>query len=115
VGALRRLALLADAGLHRLAEGSTWLVSRPGRLAGILLLGAGLFQFSPLKYSRLRQCRSPVGFVIQHWRGALMLLMFAVGGAHLGWMLALAVVMFVEKAVAWGRPVIVSVGVVLAA
>jgi predicted metal-binding membrane protein len=43
-----------------------------------------------------------------------MLLMFAVGGAHLGWMLALAAVMFVEKAVAWGRPVTVGVGVVLA-
>jgi predicted metal-binding membrane protein len=63
-------ALLADAGLHRLVEGSAWLASRPERLAGVLLLGAGLFQFSPLKYSCLRQCRSPVGFVIQHWRGA---------------------------------------------
>lgn len=42
------MALLADAGLHRLAEGSAWLASRPGRLAGILLLGAGLFQFSLL-------------------------------------------------------------------
>jgi predicted metal-binding membrane protein len=75
--------------------------------------------------------------VIQHWRGAsralralrvgvlhgaycvgccwaLMLLMFAVGGAHVGWMLALAVVMFVEKAVTWGRSVTVAVGVVLA-
>jgi predicted metal-binding membrane protein len=132
------VALLADAGLHRLVEGSAWLASRPGRLAGVLLLAAGLFQFSPLKYSCLRQCRSPVGFVIQHWRGAsralralrvgvlhgaycvgccwaLMLLMFAVGGAHLGWMLALAVVMFVEKAVTWGRSVTVAVGVVLAA
>ena len=131
------VALLADAGLHRLVAGSTWLASRPERLPGALLLGAGLFQFSPLKYSCLRQCRSPIGFVIQHWRGgsralralrvgalhgvycvgccwALMLVMFAVGGAHLGWMLALAVVMFVEKAVAWGRAMTAAVGVVLA-
>jgi predicted metal-binding membrane protein len=130
-------ALLVDAVLHRVVEGSAWLTTRPERLPGALLLGAGLFQFSPLKYSCLRQCRSPVGFVIQHWRGAsralralrvgalhgvycvgccwaLMLLMFAVGGAHLGWMLALAAVMFVEKAVAWGRPVTVGVGLILA-
>ena len=130
-------ALLADAGLHRVVEGSPWLATRPEVLPGALLLGAGLFQFSPLKYSCLRQCRSPVGFVIQHWRGAsrplralrvgvlhglycvgccwaLMLVMFAVGGAHLGWMLALAAVMFVEKAVTWGRTVTAGVGFVLA-
>jgi predicted metal-binding membrane protein len=130
-------ALIFDAGLHRLVDGSAWLAARPARLAGALLLGAGLFQFSPLKYSCLRQCRSPVGFVIQHWRGGprvlralrvgllhgvycvgccwvLMLVMFAVGGAHLGWMLALAAVMFVEKAVTWGRSVTVAAGVALA-
>jgi predicted metal-binding membrane protein len=117
-------ALFADAGLHRVVAASTWLASRPERWPGALLLGAGLCQFFPLKYSCLRQCRSPIGFVIQHWRDgtralradrigalhrtycvgccwALMLVMFAVGGAHLGWMLSLAVVMFVEKAVVW--------------
>jgi predicted metal-binding membrane protein len=131
-------ALLGDAGVHRALEGSTWLAARPERLPGALLLGAGLFQFSPLKYSCLRQCRSPLGFVIQHWRGAsralralrvgvwhglycvgccwaLMVVMFAVGAAHLGWMLALAAVMFVEKAVTWGRRATVSVGVALGA
>ena len=62
-------ALFADAGLHRVVAGSTWLASRPERLPGAPLLGAGLFQFSPLKYACLRQCRSPIGFVLQHWRG----------------------------------------------
>jgi predicted metal-binding membrane protein len=131
-------ALVADAGLHRILEGSAWFAARPERIPGALLLGAGLFQFSPLKYSCLRQCRSPIGFVVQHWRGAsralralrvgalhgvycvgccwaLMVVMFAVGGAHLGWMLALAAVMFVEKAVSWGRHVTVGVGVALGA
>ena len=131
------VALLVDAGLHRVVQGSAWLGARPERLPGTLFLGAGLFQFSPLKYSCLRQCRSPIGFVIQHWRGAsralralrvgalhgmycvgccwaLMLVMFAVGGAHLGWMLALAAVMFLEKAVRWGRAATTSVGVGLA-
>jgi predicted metal-binding membrane protein len=44
-----------------------------------------------------------------------MLLMFAVGGAHLGWMLVLAAVMFVEKATTWGRAVTVGVGLILTA
>ena len=43
------MALVADAGLHRLVEGSACLSARPERLSGALLLGAGLFQFSPLK------------------------------------------------------------------
>jgi predicted metal-binding membrane protein len=43
-----------------------------------------------------------------------MLLMFAVGGANVGWMLALAALMFVEKAVKWGRAVTVGAGLVLA-
>ena len=46
----------------------------------------------------------------------MMLLMFAVGGAHLGWMLALAVIMFVEKAVVWGRAMTTTaVGMILTA
>lgn len=130
-------ALVLDLGLHRLVEGAGWAAARPERVPGALLLVAGLFQFSPLKYSCLRQCRSPVGFVLQHWRGgspalralrlgvyhgvycvgccwALMLVMFAVGGAHLGWMLLLAAVMFAEKVAPWGRRVTVASGVVLA-
>jgi predicted metal-binding membrane protein len=131
------LAYAGDAALHALAEGSSWIATRPHLVPGAVLLAAGLFQFSPIKYACLRQCRSPVGFVVQHWRGgsrarravrlgalhgvycvgccwALMVLMFAVGGVHLGWMLALASVMFVEKAVGWGRRVTTPAGVVLA-
>jgi predicted metal-binding membrane protein len=42
-----------------------------------------------------------------------MALMFAVGGVNLGWMLALGAVMFVEKAVPWGRFVTIPAGAVL--
>ena len=126
-------ALLADAGLHTVFDLFPTLQARSDLIAPSLLLIAGLFQFSPLKYSCLTQCRSPVGFVIQHWRGgshrpqafslgvhhgvfcvgccwALMLLMLGVGGIHLGWMLALGAIMFVEKAVSWGRWVTAPAG-----
>jgi predicted metal-binding membrane protein len=130
-------AWLADAGLHELVERSAWAAARADAIPAALLLTAGLFQFSPLKYACLAECRSPVGFLIQHWRGrsvaqralrvgvshglycvgccwALMLLMFAVGGVHLGWMLALGAVMFVEKAVRRGRLVTRPAGAALA-
>jgi predicted metal-binding membrane protein len=129
-------AVCVDAVLHRVLGDPAGLATASARLPGALLLGAGLFQFSPLKYACMRECRSPVGFVVQHWRGgsrvgralrlgalhglycvgccwALMLLMFAVGGVHLGWMLGLAGVMFVEKTLPWGRRVTWATGVAL--
>ena len=70
---------------------------------------------------------------MQHWRGArplreawglglahglfcvgccwaLMLIMFVVGTGNVGWMLALALVMAVEKNLAWGRRLSAPVG-----
>jgi predicted metal-binding membrane protein len=128
------VALVGDGLLHEAVDAWPALAARADLVFPGLLLTAGLFQFSPLKRSCLRQCRSPVGFVVQHWGGgrrglrafqlgmrhglfcigccwALMLLMFAVGGLNLGWMLLLGAVMFVEKAVGWGRWVTAPVGV----
>lgn len=135
-GAFGVAVVAADAGVHELVERSAWLAERSELIPAVLLLTAGLFQFSPLKHSCLEKCRSPIGFVIQHWRGgrralhafvlgarhglfcvgccwALMVLMFAAGAVNLGWMLVLGAVMFVEKAVEWGRWITAPVGVLL--
>ncbi|MBN3787599.1 DUF2182 domain-containing protein [Burkholderia sp. Ac-20353] len=97
---------------------------------------AGAFQFSALKTRCLDRCRTPLSFVISHWRGsaphrhafalggrhglfcvgccwALMLLMFVVGAGSLGWMLALAAAMAVEKNAAWGRRLTAPLGFAL--
>jgi len=112
-----------------------WLerASAPG-----LLLLAGLFQFSALKYRCLEKCRSPLGFVLSHWRGrrerweafrlgwasgvfcvgccwALMLLMFLFSAGHLAWMLILGLIMAVEKNLPWGRRISAPVGLILIA
>ncbi len=115
-----------DAVIHDLHEHLPWLEQRAWLIGPGTLLLAGLYQFSPLKYKCLEQCRSPLSFVVAHWRGrhdrmqalrlgvhhglfcigccwSLMLLMFAVGVGSLGWMLALGTVMAVEKNTAWGR------------
>jgi predicted metal-binding membrane protein len=121
-----------------LLASSAWLAERVPAGAPLLLLLAGAFQFSSLKYKCLEKCRSPFSFVIEHWQGrrehwqalrlgidhgvfcvgccwALMLLMFAVGAGNLVWMLVLALLMAVEKNVRWGRRLSAPVGVALLA
>lgn len=100
------------------------------------IAGAGAFQFSTLKRRCLDKCRTPLSFVIAHWRGrhparqafalgvhhgvycvgccwALMLLMFVVGAGSLGWMLVLAWLMAIEKNFAWGRHISAPLGMAL--
>lgn len=95
------------------------------RAAGAALVVAGTYQLSPAKTSCLRHCRSPMGFFL-HLHGdlrsprvalragsahgalclgccwALMAVLVAVGTMHLGWMLALTALIFVEKVVPRG-------------
>src|SRR5262249_19285334 len=44
-----------------------------------ILLAAGVFQLSPLKHACLQACRSPLGFLLGHWRAGLQ------GSLALGW------------------------------
>ena len=87
-------------------------------LGGLLFIAAGLYQFTPVKLACLRFCRSPLDFVVNHWRdgpgGALrmgvthglyclgccwvlMLLLFVVGVMDLVWVAGLAIVVLLEK------------------
>jgi predicted metal-binding membrane protein len=125
----------ADGLVHAFVARSGWS-DGPRVIPAALLLTAGLFQFSSLKHSCLEQCRSPLGFVVSHWRGgsrawrafalgvrhgvfcvgccwAMMLLMLGAGGVSVAWMLALGAVMFIEKVVAGGRWITVPVGTLL--
>jgi predicted metal-binding membrane protein len=130
------VAHLLDSALHGLLAGSAWLALHAW-LPGVAVLAvAGLFQFSHLKYHCLDACRSPFAFIASHWHGprpyreslslgiahglycvgccwALMLLMFVVGTGSVGWMLALGLIMAVEKNHPWGRHLAMPLGVVL--
>ncbi len=115
-----------DAALHMAAARSDWLTAHGWAVGAAVLALAGLYQFSRLKYVCLDRCRSPVSFITENWRGrdprrdslrlglrhgifcigcswSLMVVMFVVGAGSIGWMLALAAVMAVEKNLAWGR------------
>jgi predicted metal-binding membrane protein len=132
LGAWGAFGLLALAGRVPQLAWNGWMIG------AATIAGAGAFQFSRLKYECLDRCRSPLGFVLHHWRGraqgraafalglhhgvfcvgccwALMLLMFAVGAGSLGWMLALAAVMAIEKNASWGRLLGKPLGVALLA
>ena len=62
------LATLVQWGLHSAALLSPMMVSSSPILGGLLLLAAGIFQWTPLKYICLTHCRSPLGFLMADWR-----------------------------------------------
>jgi predicted metal-binding membrane protein len=85
---------------------------------GLLLVAAGLFQFTPLKHACLATCRSPLSFLMTEWRpgvrGAwvmglrhglyctgccwlLMALLFLLGVMNVLWIAALTAFVLVEK------------------
>ena len=103
-------------------------------IGGGVLVISGVYQLTPLKYLCLTQCRSPFGFLVQHWQegrpgafrmgfhhGAyclgccwsLMAVMFVMGTMNLVWMGILALVIFVEKIVPHGAALGKGVGIVL--
>jgi predicted metal-binding membrane protein len=127
-----------DRLVHEAVESFGWLGAHTGLIGAGTILVAGIYQFAPLKYTCLEECRSPLGFVMNHWRGkserreafmigvrhglfcvgccwSLMLLMFAVGVGSLAWMFLLGAVMAIEKNAPWGRGLSRPLGIVLLA
>ncbi|WP_275286695.1 DUF2182 domain-containing protein [Halomonas elongata] len=111
-------AVLLQYELQRAALLSPMLALTSQGVAGVVLIGAGLYQWSPLKEACLRHCRSPLEFVLTRWRegrwGALvmglhhgayclgccwvlMLLLFVGGVMSLLWVAGLALWVLVEK------------------
>jgi predicted metal-binding membrane protein len=127
---------VGDSFVQAAVARSEWLADHAWAFSALVLLLAGVYQFTPLKYLCLNKCRSPFSFIAEHWRGrndqgqafllgihharfcigccwSLMLLSFAVGVGNLGWMLALGAIMAVEKNVPSGRRLGRPLGVVL--
>jgi predicted metal-binding membrane protein len=107
------------------------------RVCGLVLLVAGLYQFTPWKQACLRACRTPLTFLSTHDFGrglrgtmragishgayclgccwALMAVLFAVGLMNLTWMAAIAVVFLAEKNWRYGVALTRIVGLATAA
>jgi predicted metal-binding membrane protein len=117
------LAFTGAALVVLLALGLLGTLSGVGLLVpGLLLVGAGAYQFTSWKSFCLTQCRTPVGFVLEHWRtgrkGAaqmgfahaayclgccwvLMIVVFVTGAMSLLWMAGFSGLVLVEKV--WSR------------
>jgi predicted metal-binding membrane protein len=116
--AFSALAALAQWILHRQALLSPAMASSSAWLGGILLLAAGIFQFTPLKHTCLTHCRAPFEFIMTGWREgslgafrmgvehglfcagccwALMGLLFVAGVMNIFWIAALSLLVGLEK------------------
>ena len=101
---------------------------------GVALVGAGVYQFTPLKRVCLRHCRSPMAFVALHWHDgplgavrmgiwhgayclgccwALFAILVVAGIMSLAWMMVLTLVVFAEKVFPHGQRVSATIGVAL--
>lgn len=129
-------AWVLDRAIHAAVDALPWLAAHPQLIIGTTLAAAGLWQFSPLRARCLDECRSPLGFVLNRWRGvspspesfrmgvahgafcvgccwSLMLVMFGVGLGSVAAMLALGALTAVERNLPWGRRLTRPVGVAL--
>jgi predicted metal-binding membrane protein len=67
-GGFSLVATLAQWGLHQAALITSMMGTATPIVGGIILLAAGAYQWTPLKYVCLNQCRTPLGFIMTEWR-----------------------------------------------
>lgn len=112
------VAALAQWVLHGLLLLSPMMITSTSWLAGSLLIGAGIFQWTPLKHACLKHCRSPLSLLLNDWRdghgGALrmgfrnglyctgccwmlMALLFVAGVMNLWWLGVITLFVLAEK------------------
>jgi predicted metal-binding membrane protein len=121
--------LLAWSGFSVLATAVQWplhtagllnpmMDSRSYLMSGLVLILAGVYQWTPFKDACLHSCRSPLGFLMTEWREgasgalvmgirhgiycvgccwAMMLVLFAVGVMNMLWVLLITAFVIVEK------------------
>ncbi len=116
--AFSALAAVMQWVLHGRALLSPMMVSTSPILGGLLLIAAGIFQWTPIKNSCLAGCCSPLNFLMTGWRegrwgafmmglklgayGAgccwfLMLLLFVAGVMNVWWIAIITVLVLIEK------------------
>ena len=132
--AFSAFATLAQWGLHRAALLSPAMAATSPVLNGVLLIAAGIFQWTPLKLACLKGCRSPLSFLMSEWRdgaagafamglkhGAycvgccwvLMALLFVAGVMNLLWVAVIALFVMAEKLLRKGELIARISGVAL--
>ncbi len=117
------LATALQWALEQVALMSPMMVSASPAVGGLVLVAAGVYQWTPLKHACLKRCRSPFEFISRRWRrgagGALAMglehgafcvgccwvlmgLLFVGGVMNLLWVAAIAFFVLIEKAAPFG-------------
>jgi predicted metal-binding membrane protein len=119
------VAAIAQGVLERVAWLTPMMAAASSKVGGVVLIVAGIYQFSPLKNNCLSQCQSPFAFIqanggfrrgmgasiqlgMRHggycigccW--ALMALLFIGGVMNILWIAAIAIFVLIEKAIPAG-------------
>ncbi len=126
------LAYPLAVGIEKLAAPSMWLMENDARLAGVVLVVAGLYQLSPLKHICLSKCRTPLQFILSSWHdgyggafrmglehGAyclgccwlLFVILFPLGVMNIAVMALVTALIYAEKALRIGRQISQLAGV----
>ena len=136
------------AGFSLIAAIAQWALVRSGavsamtqalgdhRIAGGLLIAAGLYQLTPLKRACIQACQAPLSFLMRYWRPgwrgalrlglrhgvyclgccwAMMALLFVGGVMSLAWIAGLALLVLIEKLSPAGRELGLAAGVLMTA
>jgi predicted metal-binding membrane protein len=133
------------AGFSIVATGANWALHQGGLMsgmsgaalpviAGLLLVAAGVFQWTRLKNACLTRCRSPLAFLMTEWRDgrrgalvmgvrhgvycmlccwALMSLLFVLGVMNLVWIAVLTAIVLMEKVAPGGIWISRGLGILL--
>lgn len=105
-------------------------------VVGVAIVGAGIYELTPLKSTCLRHCRSPIHFILGGWRAGwlgairmgsehgvycagccwgLMVVLFALGVMSPFWMVLVAAVIFAQKILPGGERATRAIAVALVA
>lgn len=119
-----------------LADESMWVMDNAPRIGGGLLIAAGVYQLSPLKYVCLNKCRSPMSFILNSWRDGyggsfrmglehgvyclgccwlLFAILFPLGMMNIAVLALITLLIFAEKSTPFGRQIAISAAVALIA
>jgi len=132
--AFSAVATLAQGGLHAATLLSPMMETTSPVLGGVILISAGIFQFTPLKYACLSHCRTPFGYFMTEWHngkwGALimglrhgafcvgccwliMAILFVAGVMNLFWIAIIAAYVLAEKLLSGGHKASLGVGALI--
>lgn len=62
------LGYVIAAAVAAVAGDSMWAMDNLPRIAGFLLVAAGVYQLTPMKRVCLARCRTPLSFMLSYWR-----------------------------------------------